>query len=363
MNDYYSASTETQNTRARSSSVNSERAAVEAAFDKLPALLALLQDRVTYAADTGSANSYAAALANAPPAYVSGLHVVMTPANSCTGASTLNVNGLGARAIKRVDGTDPEAGDIRAGIPCEFVLVGSTFYLISAAPADVVGAVQSSATDATAGRLLKLASGGNGSFGLGGMTPVIGNASVTDGSIATGFYTYDEALGSSGGPTTNRGQIIHMRRAAAGGEIQFFLSEAGALECYVRYRVTSTWSSWMPTTPTAISGTTGGNSWSGYQIGKRVDLTITVDDSATAWGTAEGSFFRRASLLTVTFPYTFSAAPTVTPATQHGADRITGAAIRSVPTTTNVGLLPWSSQNINAGLGKTVYVNVKGTIA
>lgn len=53
-----------------------------------------------YAADTGSANAYAVAPVPALSAYAAGQVVILKPANAVTGASTINVNALGAKAIK-----------------------------------------------------------------------------------------------------------------------------------------------------------------------------------------------------------------------------------------------------------------------
>lgn len=101
-------------------------------------------------------------------------------------------------------------------------------------------AVQSNATDTTAGRLLKV-----GSFGLGGLLPLIGDISVTDNSIAPGHYTYITASGSTGGPTgVTVASLTHLRRSAGGGETQLLASESPSGEVYSRSRVAGAWSAW-----------------------------------------------------------------------------------------------------------------------
>ncbi|MFD1508191.1 DUF2793 domain-containing protein [Lacimonas salitolerans] len=68
-------------------------------------------------------------------------------------------------------------------------------------------AVTQSQTDTTAGRLTK-----TGDFGIGGNAPSVGNASVTDNSLAPGVYAYATAGGSSGGPSeVSRGLLFHGR--------------------------------------------------------------------------------------------------------------------------------------------------------
>ena len=86
-----------QITLAKSSDVNALSAAAGTAFGLLPNEDKLKQNSVTYAADSGvAANTYVITLTGIS-AYTDGLCVTFKPANSNTGASTLNVNGLGAK--------------------------------------------------------------------------------------------------------------------------------------------------------------------------------------------------------------------------------------------------------------------------
>lgn len=68
-----------------------------------------------YGVDSGTANIYAVALTPVPTSYVDGMGVIVKIANANTGASTLNVNSLGAKAIKNPDGTALSSGDLVAG--------------------------------------------------------------------------------------------------------------------------------------------------------------------------------------------------------------------------------------------------------
>lgn len=80
---------------------------------------ALQSGAFTYAADTGAANVYVATLAPVPSAYGSGMEVFIRFSNSNTAASTLNVNGLGAIAIKKAGRSGYDAlvaGDIITGV-------------------------------------------------------------------------------------------------------------------------------------------------------------------------------------------------------------------------------------------------------
>jgi hypothetical protein len=83
-----------------------------------------------YAADSGAANVYAVTLAPVPGAYAAGLQVTFKAANANTGASTLNVNGLGAEAIKKSGGATALAtGDILAGQIVSVVYDGTNFQI------------------------------------------------------------------------------------------------------------------------------------------------------------------------------------------------------------------------------------------
>lgn len=65
-----------------------------------------------HAADTGSANTYIIAPSPAIDAYRSGQIFFLKPANTNSGASTINVNGKGAVNIKTPTGADPGAGTL-----------------------------------------------------------------------------------------------------------------------------------------------------------------------------------------------------------------------------------------------------------
>jgi len=85
-----------------------------------------------YKADTGSANTYAIAPSPAITAYTAGQVFTFKATNANTTASTLNVNSLGTKSIKKVDGaTDLVANDIKAGQIVRVVYDGTNFQMIS----------------------------------------------------------------------------------------------------------------------------------------------------------------------------------------------------------------------------------------
>ena len=114
----------------RAEHVNGILAVVEDAFDLLPDKLPLLQNRVTYAADTGAADAYIVPLAEVPPAYTAGLNIYFKATAANTGASTINVNALGTKSIKKKSGTAISAlaaNDIIANEIVHIVYDGTDF--------------------------------------------------------------------------------------------------------------------------------------------------------------------------------------------------------------------------------------------
>ncbi len=91
-------------------------------------------DAAFYAADGGASDAYAITLSPAIASYVAGTHFIFKANTANTGAATLNINALGAQAIKKAVGgvtTDLDTNDIRAG---QFVLVvwdGTNFQMLS----------------------------------------------------------------------------------------------------------------------------------------------------------------------------------------------------------------------------------------
>lgn len=94
-----------------------------------------LRDSVQqYAADSGTANTYAVTLAPAATVYTAGMVVRFKAANANTGASTLNVNAVGAINLKRQNGAALQANDILANQLVTATYDGTNFQIHSLAP-------------------------------------------------------------------------------------------------------------------------------------------------------------------------------------------------------------------------------------
>lgn len=83
----------------------------------------------SYSADTGSADTYVMTLSPAITAYATGAEYRFKAANTNTGASTLNINGVGATSIKKAGSSDVEAGDIPSGSVITVVYDGTNFQI------------------------------------------------------------------------------------------------------------------------------------------------------------------------------------------------------------------------------------------
>lgn len=84
-----------------------------------------------YAADSGGSDAYAITLAPAITAYTVGMAIQFKANTANTGAATLNVNGLGAKTIKKNVSSDLSTGDILAGQMVKVLYDGTNFQLVS----------------------------------------------------------------------------------------------------------------------------------------------------------------------------------------------------------------------------------------
>lgn len=89
----------------------------------------------SYYTDSGSANAYVLSVVGnkkSPTSYFNGMLVRYRATNANTGASTVNVNGLGVLNIKQADGTsDPEDGDISTTSDTFLVCDGTNFRMLN----------------------------------------------------------------------------------------------------------------------------------------------------------------------------------------------------------------------------------------
>jgi hypothetical protein len=159
-NGYYNhnSGTPASQSRGTSSSVRSEFDAIQAGFAILPTPAQDWGGSSNYGDDTGTANSYVVSVA---PTYVTsytkGLTVVFKATNGNTGASVINVNGLGSKPLVMPDGATALLGGVI--VPNQMVTArydGASFQMLLASSVNytpvISGGVQQvfNATDAGA---------------------------------------------------------------------------------------------------------------------------------------------------------------------------------------------------------------------
>lgn len=87
---------------------------------------------LAYAADSGAADAYVVTLSPALDEYITGMPITFKAANANTGASTIDVNELGAKTIKKNGSEDLAVGDILAGQIVTVIYDGTNFQLMAA---------------------------------------------------------------------------------------------------------------------------------------------------------------------------------------------------------------------------------------
>ncbi len=103
----------------------------------------LIDQSLVYYNDTGAADAYVITPSPAITAYADGQKFSVRTVNANTGASTLNVNGLGATSIRYPDGTALSSGAFVNGGVYELTYRSPNFYLTSS-PAEIPDAMLSS---------------------------------------------------------------------------------------------------------------------------------------------------------------------------------------------------------------------------
>lgn len=116
-NDWYNASgNPVAQSRAASATQRSENTSIEAGFAKFPDTDIFYGEAFNYGIDAGAVNAFVVSIAPTYlTSYFDGMSVRIRAANANTGATTVNVNGLGLKSILRPDGSALQAGDIAAG--------------------------------------------------------------------------------------------------------------------------------------------------------------------------------------------------------------------------------------------------------
>lgn len=81
--------------------------------------------------DGGAVDAYTVTPATPVPSYAPRMTVIFSPTATNTGAATVSISSLGPKALKRVDGTDVQAGDLFANVIYAAAYNGTEFRLLS----------------------------------------------------------------------------------------------------------------------------------------------------------------------------------------------------------------------------------------
>jgi hypothetical protein len=117
-NTYYTFSPNfTPGQKVRSDEVNTQYAAVEAAFDLLPTDNdAILRGTTFLGVDSGTANALEITLTDIRTSYQDGDQISWKATNTNTGAATINIDSIGAVNLVGADGNVLGAGDVSTGL-------------------------------------------------------------------------------------------------------------------------------------------------------------------------------------------------------------------------------------------------------
>ena len=182
-----------------------------------------------YAADTGAANAYVVTLTGITTTYNAGLRIQFKALNANTTASTVNVNGQGAKNITYQDATAIASGTIAANSIVDVMYDGTQFLLMNdpagATGGDVVG--PASATDnavvrfdGTTGKLVQnsvvtIADSTGDVTGVGALT-MGGNLTLNGGTANGVLYLNGSKMATSGSALTFDGTNLLQVNAVAG---------------------------------------------------------------------------------------------------------------------------------------------------
>lgn len=136
MSDYFDPSENriVAGSLARSAEVNAIRDEVGIGFDMLPTPDNVNNDSIAYGVESGAGNAYVVTMPKLKTAYAVGMSVSFNPTHTNTGASTIKIDALGEKGIKRPDGSDVVAGDIMVGQIVELRYNGSNFVFTGSLP-------------------------------------------------------------------------------------------------------------------------------------------------------------------------------------------------------------------------------------
>lgn len=145
--------------------------------------------KATLAVTASGTDTYTAGTTPALTAYTTNDRFYVKFTNANTGAATLNIDGLGAKALKKQGTTALSSGDIAAGQIVELVYDGTNFQIVGGGG----GGSGSGISGLTAGRVAIAASAtsltDDSDLTFSGSTLTATNLAISQGAITSGSYT------------------------------------------------------------------------------------------------------------------------------------------------------------------------------
>ena len=154
-------------------------------------------ERGAFATATGSSNAFVVDLRPVPPTLSEGLRLTFEANHNITGATTVNVNSLGVKSIKKNVSVDLQQGDIKTGQIVDIVYDGTNFQILTGTSgfSGYSGAVGDTGTSGYSGF-----AGNTGLSGFSGETGASGFSGFSgfDGISVSGYSGYSGRSGFSG---------------------------------------------------------------------------------------------------------------------------------------------------------------------
>ena len=222
MSDYFDASQNriVAGSLARSSEINDLRDETGTAFDKLPDPQVIKDGAVTFGVHTGgSGTAFEIVMPSPRSVYSDGLTLSFIPIYNNTGATTINVDGLGAKGVKRPDGSDLAAADFTTGEPVTLSYNGHHFSFTGGTPRSFYDAT---AADAAAAAASEIAAGISESNAADSEVAAAGSA-------ASALSSKNAAANSAASALTSKNDAAASENAAETAETGAASSAASAL--------------------------------------------------------------------------------------------------------------------------------------
>lgn len=255
-------------------------------LNQLAKALAAYTALANFYTDSGSADTYvltALGSLKSPTTYSNGMRVRFRPGNTNTGASTVNVAGLGVIDIKKADGsTDPAAGDLTASTEVDLTYDGSVFRIatpsVTIAAGQVIQVVHTVKTDvfsttstsfvdvtglsasitpsSSSNKVLVLGSVNGSGLSDGLHVQLLrGSTEIVKGDAGTGQTRTSTSLSQANSYNTVTAAINHLDSPATTSATTYKIQVASMFggSCYINRSTTDTGSSGYPRTTSSIT--------------------------------------------------------------------------------------------------------------